>query len=77
MTTARSVDSNARPVEPTSTFPAGTTRVYITFHVDPGVSTDTPLLAEWYSVSAGQPALIDSYEMGVTGDSDYSLYYEV
>ena len=77
VTTARGADSNARPVEPTSTFPAGTTRVYVTFHVGAGVATDTPLLAEWYSVDGDQVALIDSYEMDVTGDSDYSLYYEV
>ena len=77
VTMALGADDNAQPINPTSTFPAGTKKVYTTLYISPDVSAGTIFLAEWYEMQGESPSLVDSYEFDVEGDYDYYVYYEM
>ena len=77
VTMSLDVDDDARPINPTSVFPAGTTRVYTTLYVNPEVPSGTKLIAEWYSLDGDSPTLFDVYDFDVEGDYDYYFYYDV
>jgi hypothetical protein len=77
VTMSLDVDDDARPINPTSVFPAGTTRVYTTLYVSPEVPAGTKLIAEWYSLDGDSPSLFDVYDFDVEGDYDYYFYYDV
>lgn len=77
VTMSLDADDDARPVNPTSVFPAGTKRVYTTLYVSPEVPDGTKLIAEWYDLEGDPPKLVDVYDFNVEGDYDYYFYYEV
>ncbi|MCK5806082.1 MAG: hypothetical protein KAI66_24835, partial [Lentisphaeria bacterium] len=77
VTMALGADDEGQPINPTSTFPAGTTKVYTTLYVAEDVATGTPLRAEWYQMQGESPIFIDSYVFEVEGGYNRYFYYEV